>query len=289
MSNKHSGATAGRLIFAGGMPRAGSTLLMNLLGQNPAHVVTPTSGLVHLFTAVMQKWPRCTDFRTQGLANVKPQIESALNGLLRGFHQQSLDAGKVVFDKSRGWLDFAVPLEQITGKPVRMIAVIRDVRGVVASFEKLYRSRGIEWHYPKGEKFTLSETASGRAKRTLSQDRVTGRSITRLRNALQTCPSRVILVPYRQLTSQPVQTMQTLHKLLDLPAFEYDPDHVEQITHEDDNYVGMMLHRIRSKIEPAPEAPWENVLPGKLAAHLERRYRDINRLAAGGVQLASGE
>ncbi len=279
----------GRLIFAGGMPRAGSTLLMNLLGQNPAHVVTPTSGLVHLFTSVLQKWTRCNDFRSQGLEKVKPQVESALHGLLLGYHRESLEQGKIVFDKSRGWLDFAIPLEQITGAPVRMLVVIRDVRAVVASFEKLYRSRGIEWNYPRGEKYTLSETAGGRAKRTLSRDRVTGRSIARIRNAIQTCPDRVVLVPYRKLTAEPQQTMDRVHKLLDLPPHQYNPDHVEQITHEDDNHTGMMLHRIRSKIEPAPEVPWEGVLPPRIAEHLEKRYRDINRLAAGDVQLASGE
>ena len=37
-----------KLFFQSSLPRAGSTLLHNIVGQNPDFFVTPTSGLVDL-------------------------------------------------------------------------------------------------------------------------------------------------------------------------------------------------------------------------------------------------
>jgi len=265
------------------MPRAGTTLLANLLGQNPACEVTPTSGLIHLMLSALQRWPEVVEFQSQGLQTVKPQVQSAIKGLLLGFHEQSLAQGKFVFDKSRGWLDYLEPLEVILGAPTQCIVLVRDVRGVVGSFEKLYRRRGIEWKYPQGEKYAKSLSVEQRARWVLNQDQVVGRSIVRLRDAMTRCGDQLAIIPYRQFTIAPQETMAKAAKFLGLPTFDYDPTNVKQITHEDDNIVGMDLHRIRSKIEPQAEEPWNGVLPESLADELAETYADINRLAAGPV------
>ena len=57
-----------------GLPRSGSTLLMNLLGQNPAIHVTPTSGLVDLVAGVARQWRRNLWLQAEGL-EVRPYIE----------------------------------------------------------------------------------------------------------------------------------------------------------------------------------------------------------------------
>ena len=38
-----------QIFFQSSLPRAGSTLLQNILGQNPEFYVTPTSGVLELF------------------------------------------------------------------------------------------------------------------------------------------------------------------------------------------------------------------------------------------------
>ena len=65
------------LQFVSGLPRSGSTLLMNLLGQNPAHHVTPTSGLIHLMRGLIGTWADHKEFQSQGLEHVKPNVLSA--------------------------------------------------------------------------------------------------------------------------------------------------------------------------------------------------------------------
>jgi len=271
------------LHFISGLPRTGSTLLVNLLGQNPAHHVSGTSGLVHLFLAVTQRWTQCREFQAQGLGAVKGQVSGALRGMLHGYYDQPLSAGRVVFDKSRGWLDFIEPLEQALGEPVKVIVPVRDVRSIVASFEKIYRRRGIGHRYTEPIHDALVRTVEGRAEHALRTDQVTGRGIARLRDALQRCPDRMLIVPYERLTEAPVAAMDRIHAFLGLSPFEYKPGHVEQVTAEDDEVIGQDLHTIRPVVEPSPDAPWDGILPEALCAQIDTQYADLNRLAAGPI------
>src|SRR5579859_772104 len=107
------------LYFVSSLPRSGSTLLMNLLGQNPNHYTTPTSGVIELFTRVRSTWKSSLEFKAEGLEKVKPRIENLLKGMLIGFFQDELLDGKMVFDKSRGWLQYIEDLESVLNRKVK--------------------------------------------------------------------------------------------------------------------------------------------------------------------------
>ncbi len=256
---------------------------MNVLGQNPALHVTPTSGLVHLMRHVIDRWPQSKEFRSQGLEHVKPRVLSGLRGLLYGFYEKPLAEGQTVFDKSRGWLQYIEPLEEILGRRVKLITMVRDVRAIAASFEKLYRSRGIEYRVPRGRAAQQTATTEQRARHLLAPNQVIGRSLWRVRDALQRCPDRLLIIPYRHFTSHPRETLATIEHTFGLPPGDYDPDHVVQVTHEDDNHHGRRLHQIRPQIETPPPQPWQGILPDSLADELAEAYADLNALAAGAI------
>lgn len=268
--------------FVSGLPRSGTTLLMNLLGQNPAHHVTPTSGLIHLMLAVQKKWTHCQEFRAQGLAEAKPYVQGALKGLITGFFAEPLEAGKTVFDKSRGWVQHVELVERILERRVKVITMVRDIRAIAASWEKVYRRRDIEFALPPDKEGEEASTVVSRTNKILLPTKVTGRSIGRVRDALQRCPEKLLVVPYERLTTAPRETLAKIHEALGLPPFDYDPEHVEQVTHEDDNYLRADLHTIRSRVEATPE-PWRGTLPADVADRIAKEYDDLNRLAAGPV------
>jgi sulfotransferase len=269
------------LHFVAGLPRSGSTLLLNLLGQNPRHHVTPTSGFIELFVMIKNRWPEFIEFKAEGLKVVKPRIQGALRGLLRGYFERELAAGKTVFDKSRGWLQYIEPLEEVLQRRVRIVVTVRDVRAIVASFEKLYRSRSLEYREASGDAFYQCQTVQGRAELLLNPSSVVGLTIARLRDALQRgLGDRLVIVPYQALTTCPAETLALLHGVLRLAPFDYDPHNVEQVTTEDDHVHGMPLHTVRRQVEPQLEAPWEGILPTKLCQWIAAEYADINRQAA---------
>ena len=268
------------IFFINGLPRSGSTLLCNLLGQNPNHHVTPTSGLIELIMNIRANWKNYIEFRAEGLEKAKPRILGALKGVMYGFFQDEFDKGKVVFDKSRGWLNYIENLEEVLGKKIKVLVTVRDVRAIVASFEKIYRKRGIEYEYPLGEAFFKCQTIEGRSDHLLSPGGVVGLAVNRVRDAINRgLGDRIIVVPYRNFTRNPKESIDHIHRVLELPEFDYNPDMVEQITYENDLWHGMDLHRIQSKIAPTSDAPWEGILPPKYAEYVAKEYEDINKLA----------
>src|SRR4051812_10062618 len=104
------------IIFNSSLPRSGSTLLQNILGQNPSFHVTPTSGLIELVVGIRDRWADQIEFRAQPQELVLPRIVGAMRGLIEGFYKNELREGRIVVDKSRGWLAYIELLEQILGE-----------------------------------------------------------------------------------------------------------------------------------------------------------------------------
>jgi sulfotransferase len=270
-----------KIFFVSGLPRSGSTLMMNLLGQNPNHHVTPTNGLLDLVMNIKSSWVNDISFRSQGIENVQPFVTDSMEGLVRGYHKRHLEDGKIVFDKSRGWVAYIELMEEVFQKEVRVIVTVRDVRAIIASFEKIHRKNSMIRLPTNQETYIAAQTIEGRARSLLAPASVVGISLNRTRDAMQRgVANRLIIVPYTYFTHYPKETMNQIHSHLGLDPFDYDPDNVEQITHEDDSVHGMDLHKIKTKIEPATQPAWEGILPTNLCSLIDREHGDINRLAA---------
>jgi len=271
---------AENLYFVSSLPRSGSTLMMNLLGQNPNHYVTPTSGLIELFCNINTSWKNVMEFKSEGIENIKHRVEGAMQGILLGYFQNEMLKGKSCFDKSRGWLQYIEEIEIVLNRKVQVISTVRDVRSILASFEKIYRKRGIDYPYPVPPEFFKAQTVEGRCELLLSEKGVLGIAINRLRDALRRIGDRVIVIPYDYLTSDPQGVMKILHDKLDLKDFEYDHTNVKQVTKENDLWHGMDLHVIKPEIKPQEnQEPWKGILTDEYASHIEKTYADINQMA----------
>ena len=67
-----------RIAFQSSLPRAGSTLFSNIVGQNPAFHVTPTSGLLDLLYVARGQFSRGEEFKAQG----REEMERAFIGFV---------------------------------------------------------------------------------------------------------------------------------------------------------------------------------------------------------------
>jgi hypothetical protein len=71
---------------------------------------------------------------------------------------------------------------------------------------------------------------------------------------------RMHFIPFEQLTANPKATMEAVYQFLGEDPFEHNFDHVEQVTHEDDEEHGIPeLHVIRNKVERV-ESQWPQYL-----------------------------
>lgn len=274
------------LHFCSCIPRSGSTLLMCLLGQNPAVHVTPTNdGLSNLFVRARDTWMAEDSFRAQGLKQIEPRIAGMLRGMLEGFYSSEFNVSprlnKTIIDKSRIWLGHIDLLEMVLERPVKIIVPVRPVEDVLASFERLHRKASLTEPGYTGPLDGLRQTLAGRVMSYLASEAVLGSVISRLRDVIDCgLKDRLMIVPFKWFTEHPKETVAAVSDWLELPPFDYDIMNVKQIIHEDDSVYGLDLHTIREgPITPMKKSTWPGILKEDMAVSIQQEYTDINILA----------
>lgn len=237
--------------FVSGLPRSGSTLLCNILAQNPDLHTTPTSACHDIMFVVRNFWnsKECIEhLASKELADDK-NLQRVLSAVLHSYH----DTDKpVVIDKGRGWLSLIEMAEFALGRKAKVIVPVRSLSQICASFEKLHR-KAAHKRQDAGDYFK-AQTVMGRTDRLLSDRGVVGLAYNRLVDAIQRGLSdRLHFVEFDDLTKNPGETICRIYEFLGLPKFEHQFDNVEQVTHEDDSVHGLDLHAIRRSIAPAPD------------------------------------
>lgn len=269
------------LYFCSCIPRSGSTLLLNLLAQNPSIHATPTNDLSELFIRVRNIWMEQIGFKAQGLKTIEPRILSTLQGMLCGFFLTEFSAGKVVIDKSRTWLGHIELLEMVFNRKVKIIVPVRAVEDVLASFERVHRKSTLTCHTYDGPLHAIRQTIVGRAQSFLGLEAHLGMVIARLRDVIdRDLRNRLLIVPYRDLTTRPLEVAEWITEEIGLPQFNYNSQNVRQLINEDDSVYGVELHKIREgAIEPQQHSAWKGVLNEGFVAWVQKEYEDINDLA----------
>jgi sulfotransferase len=100
--NQETNKMKKEILFNSSLPRAGSTLIQNVVGQNPEIYVTPTSGLVDLIMASKNNYNHSQAFQAQD----PQQMQNAFIGFCRTGMQgyfNGLTDKPMVLDKSREW------------------------------------------------------------------------------------------------------------------------------------------------------------------------------------------
>jgi sulfotransferase len=80
-----------------GLPRSGSTLLANILAQNPRFDATASSAILGIILNIREHW----DVLFAATPNEQAKID-VMRGVLFNCYQSS--PKPVIFDKCRGWL-----------------------------------------------------------------------------------------------------------------------------------------------------------------------------------------
>jgi sulfotransferase len=262
--------------FIAGLPRSGSTLLCNLLAQNPRFHTTSTSGIITVVRMVHDRWRDIFGNDTHPAA--RADRARVMGAVLHCYHDEPLEPKPVIFDKSRGWLGQLDMAEMALGRKVKVLVCVRDVRDVLASFEKLWRKNAATW--AQGQElgyYSKWQTIAGRCEVLMRADQVVGSAYRRIKRALvDGYRDRMHFVEFEKITANPREVMRGVYAFLGEEWFEHDFDNVEQVTTEDDFMHGIPgLHTIRQKIEPVP-SQWEKYL-----GEAGERYKRFNNLWRG--------
>jgi len=126
-----------QIFFNASMPRAGSTLIQNILMQNPEIYSTPTSGVIEFLLNARTIYTTGDAFKAQDPEVMKSGFKGFLNGGIQGFFDGITDR-PYIMEKSRGWLGHYDFIKLFNGD-VKMICMVRDLRAIFASMEKNMR------------------------------------------------------------------------------------------------------------------------------------------------------
>ena len=228
------------------MSESNSTLLCNILAQNPAIHSTPTSACHETLFVLRNHWNQWIEHKaSKDLAN-EANLQRVLNSMLQSYHGTDRS---VVIDKGRGWLSLLELAEFTLGRKAKVIVPVRSIPQILSSFEKLHRKTAHS--KPDAGNYFQAQTVEGRAQFLLDPSQTLGLAYNRLMDALQRgLGDRLHLVEFDDLTHEPEATIEGIYKFLELEPFKHDFDNVEQYTHEDDSVHGMPLHEIRQQVKP---------------------------------------
>ena len=244
--------------FIAGLPRSGSTLLCNILNQNPDFHATSTSGILDVVLAIRNQWENLAAFKASPNKKGKAAV---VNSILHNYC--SIVDRPVYFDKSRGWLAHLEMAEVILDRPAKVIVPVRKITDILSSFENLYRKNAHDWQFPQEKThFYEWQTVEGRSEIWMRSDQPVGMAYNRIKDSISRGYwDRLHLVEFNDLVENPEETLQGIYEFLDLDGYDHDFDYVEQVTQENDDLHGIPgLHVIRNKVEPLP--PYEHQLLG---------------------------
>jgi sulfotransferase len=232
--------------FIAGMPRSGSTLLTNILAQNPRFQVTATSGILDMIVLMRRSWEAIPEFRN--VLDNQRKLD-VLRSMLRGYFEGS--DRPVAFDKSRSWLAYLELAEALLQRKAKVLVNVRTIPDVLASFEKLWQKRTAPTAQEKAFP-TEFQTLEGRCRVLMREDQVVGIAYTRIKDALlRGFRDRMHFISFEGLTAEPARTVAGIYTFLGEPAFAHDFEHVEPVTSEDDGFYGLKgLHDIRPCVRP---------------------------------------
>lgn len=252
------------LYFLAGLPRSGSTLLANLLRQNPRFHATGTSPLCEVLISARNHVETLADYQSMpGDERIARKL-STMKGVLE--HYYDAVERPVIFDKCRAWPAYIETLEKVLECKVKILVTVRDIRDVLTSLELLWRKNKALIANAQETAFIYQfQSLPGRCGVYCMENQMVGVAVNQIKDAVaRGFRDRLEFVDFKTLTETPSKAMKNIYGFLDEPEFAHDYDNVEQVIQEDDyahHFPG--LHTIRNKVEKV-KSQWREILGEKL-------------------------
>lgn len=260
-----------RVFYNASFPRSGSTLLQNILGQNPILYTSPTSGMFTMLLEARRIFTNHVLFQSQNHNKILPGISSFFKGGIEGYYNGLTDKPYAI-DKFRGWLGEYDFINAYDAKP-KIVCMVRDLRSVYSSFEKKYRENPLkdhqmtDYYYPTGQ--SVMTRINGLSEAPVMS--IPTESLWQM--IMQGNDKNIHFMKFEEFAKFPTETMEELYSYLELPNFEHDFDNIEQLTAENDQIIGGFAdHNIRNTFSP-PKEDYNKILGEYACNHIVEKYK----------------
>ena len=258
-----------KFIAVTGLPRAGSTLLCQLLAQHPQIACDGHSSPVcNTLLGIRRMVSDDTFFLSQLDNNFDrsyEQLFAAMQGYLRGWYQES--EKPAVVDKNRAWLHAVEMLLHIE-PDARLIVCLRELGQIYGSIEAQHqRTILVDFidHLADFDRF-------GRADILFAKDKAIGAPLISL-HAVPDLPKNVqqhlYFVRFEDLMEKPAACAEHIYAWLDLPPHPIDPEHLTTGVRESDSHYHMKYPHAQAQRIVAPK---KHEISPRIQAQIETAY-----------------
>lgn len=256
-----------------GLPRSGSTLLCNLLNQNPAFHASSTSSLPQLLQSMGATWSQSPEIQSALHADkqgTEGKMTRAMRAVIREWYADR--EGHVIFDKSRPWNNLSLLLKTLYPESL-MIVCVRDLRGVFGSIEKQHQK------FPVLDALTPeAKTLYNRADAMFSLNGLIGQCITGVEDIVRREPQGTIVVRFEKFVQKPERTMTRIYEALDMDEFGHNYDHVENTSEDlDALYNNKFPHEGAGEVKEPDPREWQKYVSPDVAQHIMQTFSSYNQ------------
>lgn len=251
-----------------GTPRSGSTLLCNILNQNPRFYASSTSCVAQSVRALSSLWSEC------------PEVRSALIGDRQGAERRIVRAARamveawyadrkfpVVFDKGRLWNNQSMVLSQLFPY-AHMFVCVRDPRDIFASIEKQHAKNPMLDEASNPTALTMG----GRANSMFQPDGIIGRAIIGVEDLMRRQLDYVHFVQFETLVNNPQLVLDGIYSVIEEESFVHDLTNVINTSDDVDGlYLNKFPHDGSGKIIPQ-SGSWRDHISDDIADEIMKRF-----------------
>ena len=240
-----------QFVGVAGLPRAGSTLLCQLLAEHPdiqceGHSSPLCNALLMTRRSISDDSFLLSQLDVQ-FDTSYGHLKTAMQGFLHGWNADC-DKSTVV-DKNRAWLhciEFLLELEP----DAKLLVSIRDLTQVYGSIEAQHQKTILLDFIDHLADFDRL----GRADQLFAKDKAIGAplsSIQAVQDLPQAVKDRIFFVRFEDLVAQPAATMSGIYQWLGLAAHTINPKQLTVRPHESDSHFRhKYLHKQQAEILP---------------------------------------
>jgi len=252
-----------------GLPRAGSTLLCQLLAHHPEiHCEGHSSPLCNTLLGIRRMVSDDQFFLAQldnSFDTGYGHLVAAMRGFLHSWHHDNT-RGTVV-DKNRAWLHCVELLLHIEPQ-ARLIVCLRELGQIYGSIEAQHqRTIALDFidHLADFDRM-------GRADMLFAKDKTIGAPLISIHAVLdlpKPVQERLYFVRFEDLMGNPAACMSHIFKWLGLPAFEIDPEKLRVGVRESDSHYRMKYPHTQSGRVAVPNP---HKIPPRIQQQIESTY-----------------
>ena len=247
------------IFFQSSLPRAGSTLLQNIIAQNPYFYSTPTSGMADLTFSAYRGFHESLSFKNEkDYALITDSFYDFCRGGINSFYK-NITSKPYILDKNRGWLEQYYFLKKLYPN-FKMVCMVRDIRDIISSLEKLHRT-DIDAPFRFKPNVDYRNFKIKDRVKSYATEKPLMPTLLTLQEFIETNNLKNIhFIKFEELCLYPHNVLKNLYNFFELPYYEFHNfNEIKQITWENDNFISYGSHKISSSLS-LPSSDYNNII-----------------------------